>query len=73
MATEIIRVTAVPAVASTNQPALPQLVERAGGGRHASPGTNSFMPSHTTRTRNKPISVPCGGSWAGSRGRGSSC
>ena len=39
------------------------------GGRHASPGMNSSMPSITTRTRKRPISGRCGGSWAG-RGAG---
>ena len=40
------------------------------GGRHASPGRNSSMPSTTTRTRKRPTCGRCGGSWPGARGRG---
>jgi hypothetical protein len=61
MSYELVKASPVSVPATGGKPGLPELVERAGG-RHASPGRNSSLPSTTIRTRIGRMSGRCGGS-----------
>jgi hypothetical protein len=62
MPNELVKTPEVNALAIGNAASLSVLIERAGGGRRALLGRNSFMPSITIRTRNGRTCGRCGGS-----------